>query len=198
MKKENKSPAIFKGYHRFITHEIKTPEAERIERTILEFLAEPIEKRIGKKAREEFRAMIKALDFYKKRDVVFENDVVKIGRKQFALRLASVEDTSGNITHGALGSSSVAVDDNDEQLGNETERKPYAVTSMQDDTTAIIEVFFSRVEANATHEEYGTFIDGTEAANSGTLYSRFITGGWEKVDTETLTVISQLEVNQPV
>jgi len=141
--------------------------------------------------------MIKALDFYKKRDIVFENDVVKIGRKQFALRLASAEDTNGNITHGALGSSSVAVDDNDEQLGNETERKPYAVTSMQDDTTAIIEVFFSRVEANGTHEEYGTFIDGTEAANSGKLYSRFITGGWEKVDTETLTVISQLEVNLP-
>jgi hypothetical protein len=134
-----------------------------------------------------YREMVRDLGRFKVREHVGHNLIATVGRQALAKRLGNDTTYTGIINYGALGSSSTAAANADTQLGTEVFRKTTASTS---NTTnqAFIDFFYSKADTNGTYQEFGTFIDGTGSANSGQLFSHFITGGWTKTSSESMTV----------
>jgi hypothetical protein len=79
------------------------------------------------------------------------------------------------------------------QLGTEVYRKALSSGTYLNNV-AYIETFFTAAEVTGTFEEYGMFIDGTGAANSGQLFNRF-TSTNIKSATETMNVQSIVTFN---
>ena len=126
--------------------------------------------------------------YFKLREAVVENTTVTEGRSVLAQRLGGDTTYTGIANYTALGSDNSAAVIGDTALGTETYRK--ALTSGTDlNNIAYLETFFTASEVTGTFEEYGNFIDGTGAADSGQLFNRF-TQTVVKSAVETLNVQS--------
>jgi len=125
--------------------------------------------------------------------IVVENITTTVGRAVFAQRLSGDNTYTGNVNYCALGTNNAAPVVGNTQLGTETYRK--ALSSGADSNNiCYLENFFTATEVTGTFEEYGFFIDGTGAANSGQLFNRFIQT-IVKTNTESLNVQSTITFN---
>jgi len=95
-------------------------------------------------------------------------------------------------THVGVGTSTTAPTSSDTQLGTETNRKAVTKTFRQGKSIQI-RAFFPNADLPATMDEAGLFLNGTGAADSGSMLvrglSNFVKG------TNDLTVIFQLELS---
>lgn len=122
------------------------------------------------------------------------NLVVGDGREVLAMLLAGETDYTGEITRGALGTDDTEPDASDSKLGAEVARKGFG-TRNRSGTTIDLDFYYSKSDTDGTYEEFGLFIDGTDTADSGQLFSRLLTGGWTKTSIEAMTVSVQIDVN---
>jgi len=124
--------------------------------------------------------------------LVKRNIVVTEGRAVFAARLASDTTYSGSINYGALGTSTTAPANADTQLGTETFRK--AISSYNSvDNIAYLSFFYTATEVTGTFKEFGNFIDGSAAANSGQLFTH-VAIDITKTSSQTLTIDCEYEI----
>lgn len=130
----------------------------------------------------------------KVKKVTKKNLVVLSGRSIFARLLVGDTTYSGEVTHGALGDDNTAVNASDTTLVNEVARKPYAVRS-RTNAQVSLDFYYSKSDTDGTYEEFGLFIDGTATADSGQLFNRVLTGGWNKSSSEAMTVSIQIDIN---
>lgn len=130
---------------------------------------------------------------YKKREGYVENVTVTIGRSVLAQRLASVNTYSGNVSHTAIGTDNSAPTIGDVKLGSESYRKALSSGTYLNNV-AYLETFYSATEVSGSFEEYGKFIDGSAAADSGQLFNRF-TKSESKSLLESLNVNSEITLN---
>ena len=82
-----------------------------------------------------------------------------------------------HITHGAIGTSGTTPTAADTQLGAESAR--VSLTYAQDSgyNEAVLQFFFpDSILANTTYHEFGIFVDGTTAPNSGQLFNHALFG----------------------
>lgn len=128
------------------------------------------------------------------REIVRENLVVLSGRAVIARRLIGDLTYSGTVNYGALGTSSTAVSSAQTQLVAEVARKLYARRT-RTNAQCNFDFFYSQADTNGTYQEFGLFIDGTSAANSGQMFNRVLTGGWTKTSVEAMTVSIQININ---
>ena len=109
------------------------------------------------------------------------NIVPTVGRNVLARLLAGDVTYSGEIDYGALGDAvSPSFTNSDTQLGNEVYRKQAASQAFDDNLVYIDWFIASGDVADGTFTEFGAFIDGTGAADSGQAFSLLATGGWVK------------------
>jgi len=108
------------------------------------------------------------------------NLIPTTGRNVLARRLAGDITYSGEVDYGALGSGTTAFTNASTQLNTEVYRAQAASQSF-DNNIAYIDWFIASGDvANQTFEEFGAFIDGSAAADTGQAWSLLITGGWVK------------------
>ena len=108
------------------------------------------------------------------------NIIPTVGRAVWARRLAGDTTYSAEVDYGALGSGSTAFTNASTTLNTEVYRSQ-ADSQAYDDNLAYIDWFIASGDvADQTFEEFGGFIDGTGAADSGQAWSLLITGGWVK------------------
>lgn len=131
------------------------------------------------------------------RQVVRENLVVASGRAVFSRLLVGDTTYSGAINYGALGTSSTAVSSAQTTLVAEVARKLFARRT-RSTHQATFDFYYSKNDTDGTYQEFGTFIDGTDTANSGVMFNRVLTGGggWVKTDQEAMTVSITFSVNE--
>lgn len=122
-----------------------------------------------------------------------ENITTTEGRTAIADVIAGVGTYTGVVNYTALGTSSAAPAVGNTQLGTETYRKALS-SGTKSSNVAYLETFYTASEVSGTFEEYGMFIDGTGAANSGQILNRFIQSVTKSV-TETLNIQSQITLN---
>ena len=128
---------------------------------------------------------------FKVREYVVENITTTVGRAVSAEVLAGTYGgATGAVTHTALGDDNTAPAVGQTTLVSETSRKALSDGNTTS-ATALLETFFSTSEAVDTHEEYGFFIDGTVAADSGVMFNRF-TEQTVKSNTESMNVQSSI------
>jgi len=122
-----------------------------------------------------------------------KNLITTEGREVMARLLAGDATYSGEITYGAVGSSTATPTNADTQLGSESYRGGVSSQAF-DENIAYIDFFFAAGDGTGTHEEFGTFIDGTASSNSGQLWSHILTGGtggWDKGASDSLFISCQ-------
>lgn len=138
---------------------------------------------------EEYNCYLKQLHrYYLTQQYQIENLTTTVGRSVLAQRLGGDTTYTGSIAYTALGTDNTAPAVGNTTLGTETYRK--AVSSgIDSNNIAYIETFYTAAEVNGTFEEYGNFIDGSAAADSGELFNRF-TQTVVKSVTESLNVRS--------
>jgi hypothetical protein len=140
--------------------------------------------KFGNISYEEAKAQIKN----KQPDFEQHNIIVTAGFNVLARLLAGDTTYSGEINYGALGTKVSPVPVlGDTTLGTEAYRKLVASQSA-DTNIAYIDFFYAAGDCNGTYTEFGNFIDGTAAADSGQLFSYIATGGWVKTALESLFV----------
>lgn len=110
-----------------------------------------------------------------------QNIIPTTGRNVLARILSGDVTYTGEVDYGALGSAaSPAFTNASTQLTTEVYRSQ-ADSQAFDDNIAYIDWFIASGDvADQTFEEFGAFIDGTGAANSGQAWSLLKTGGWVK------------------
>lgn len=121
-----------------------------------------------------------------KRVDVKKNVICTVGLNVIARRLASDNTYSGNINKAALGTGTGSFDGSETQLYSETYRNDIA-SGTAEDNVAYVTAYFTETEVSGTFTEFGNFIDGTDTANSGRLWSH-VSVNWTKTNTETLVV----------
>lgn len=131
----------------------------------------------------------------KTREVVKENLVVLSGRSVIARVLIGDDTYTGAINYGAIGTGSTGVTSGDTALDTEVKRKPFARRT-RTGAQANFDFYFSKNDTDGTYEEFGTFIDGTDTADSGQMFNRVLTGGWVKTDQEAMTVSLEIDINE--
>lgn len=122
--------------------------------------------------------------------IVTENITANNGRAVIAQRLANIVTYSGIVNYGALGSDNTGELVTDSTLGTEVYRKALSSGTVSGQTT-YLENFYTTTEVSGTFEEYGFFIDGTAAADSGRLLNRF-TDSVTKSALQSLNVASTI------
>lgn len=120
-----------------------------------------------------------------KRQRTVKNIVVTAGRTVLARLLAGDATYTGEITYGALGAGTTTPANSQTQLVSETTRVP--TTSQTFVANVAYLSFFFPAGSLVNYEEFGNFIDGTGAANSGQMFTRVLMSG-SKAATETLTI----------
>ncbi|MCL6611172.1 MAG: hypothetical protein K6T66_06505 [Peptococcaceae bacterium] len=100
-----------------------------------------------------------------------------------------INETTNNIPfHLALGTGTTAPTATDTKLVAEGLRKEVSAKTRQGSMVRL-RTFFLANEANGTWREFGIFLAGTNAANSGTLLNRIVpTGGISKAANQVLTI----------
>jgi hypothetical protein len=115
-------------------------------------------------------------------DVKFAQNIIPLtGRNVLARRLAGDTTYTGEIDWGALGTAvSPAFTNSSSQLTSEVFRAQ-ADSQVYDENIVYVDWFIAAGDvADQTFTEWGAFIDGTAAANSGQAWSLLATGGWVK------------------
>lgn len=109
------------------------------------------------------------------------NLIPTTGRNVLARLLAGDATYSGEVDWGALGIQVSPVFTNSStELGSE-EFRSQADSQAFDDNIAYIDWFIALGDvADQTFTEFGAFIDGSAAADSGQAWSLLATGGWTK------------------
>ena len=108
------------------------------------------------------------------------NLIPTTGRNVLARLLSGDATYSGEVDWGALGSGTSAFSNSSTQLNTEVYRSQ-ADSQAYDDNIAYIDWFIASGDvADQTFQEFGAFIDGSAAADSGQAWSLLITGGWVK------------------
>ena len=108
------------------------------------------------------------------------NLIVTSGRTVLARLLSGDATFSGEIDYGAVGDGNTAFTNASTQLNNELFRKQASAQSFSANVAFIDWFIASGDTADDTFEEFGSFIDGSGAADSGQAFSLLITGGWVK------------------
>lgn len=111
-----------------------------------------------------------------------QNLIPTVGRAVLAELLVSGSGATytGEVDYGALGDGATAFTNASTQLNNEIYRTQ-ASSQVFDDNIVTIDWFVASGDtADDTFEEFGAFIDGSAAADSGQAFSLLITGGWVK------------------
>ncbi len=125
---------------------------------------------------------------------VVENLVTTVGRSVLASLLAGDNTYSGELTHGALGSSTTTPTNADTQLGAEIVGARVAVISQIAVANESFSSFFFPDGDQIDYEEFANFIDGSLTINSGQIFSHVLISGSKAVN-ETLTIDSNYEIN---
>ena len=152
---------------------------------------------IKRRQHEELKGLYKGLRAV---TLVFEKDIKNLlptaGRTVIARWLSGDNTISADdgCNYCSLGTSSTAPANSDTQLGTESYRKATS-SATYSSNVAYISVFYTATETTGTFQECGVHIGGTASANTGQLFSRFLTGGLTKTSTETLTVESTITIN---
>lgn len=108
------------------------------------------------------------------------NLIPTTGRNVLARLVTGDTTYTGEIDWGALGDTNTAFTNASTQLNNELFRSQ-ADSQVFDDNVAYVDWFVAAGDvADGTYEEFGAFIDGTAAADSGQAWSLLVTGGWVK------------------
>ena len=99
----------------------------------------------------------------------YNNLCVNASKVGFAKLLNSESGFTGKINYGAVGTNGATPAAGDTQLGTELAR---AVIETQSRAGQVVTItfYFGPTVGNGTLLEFGAFIDGTAAANSGTLW----------------------------
>lgn len=121
-----------------------------------------------------------------------ENIIATVGRNVLARLLAGDNTYSGQLSYGALGSSTTAPALTDTTLGAETNR--VGVSSQVAVGNVAYASFFFPAGSVIAYEEFGNFIDGSSSANTGQLFTHVLISG-SKAATETLTVDSNYTIS---
>jgi len=138
----------------------------------------------------KYKNLMKSIEPFQTRQVVVHNLVTTEGFNVLARILAGDNTYTGNINYTALGTNNASPVLGDTQLGTEVYRKAVSSASFIG-SKANIETFYTATEVNGSFEEYGNFIDGGVAPNTGRLFNRF-TQTLIKSSTETLNVRSEI------
>ena len=104
---------------------------------------------------------------------VFDNLVPLVGRTVISRILAGDFTYTGEINYVALGDSTVAPNDSDTVLGNETFRQILSDANFVNNI-AYLSAFIAAGTATGTHAEGGLFIDGTASVDTGQLFSHVL------------------------
>lgn len=188
-----------KGLHIISLCSVKTDKARELEALIQDNALER-EFWVGKAPTKlyelwkEYRYYVDLLHkLCKVREYVIENITTTEGRNVFARILSGNTTYTGVVSHCALGTDNTAPAITDTQLIAETYRKALSSGTFATNIS-YLETFFTAAEVTGTFEEYGFFIDGSGAANSGQIFNRFIQSITKSV-TETMNVQSTVTWN---
>lgn len=169
-----------------------TPDMEeRV--TVMQLVLQDIRKR----KYESLAILYKAL---REKTLVTEKEIKNLlptaGRTVIARWLTGDNTISADdgCNYCSLGTSATAPANGDTQLGTETYRKATS-SATYSSNIAYISIFYTATEVTGTFQECGVHIGGTGTANTGQLFSHFLTGGITKTSTETLTVESTITIN---
>jgi len=127
-----------------------------------------------------------------------ENIVVTAGRNQIAKALAVelVAISDIEISHQELGTGTTTPAVGDTGLETPTGGTRKAITSTASSGKQLnITAFWAAGEATGTHEEYGTFINGTGVSNSGVLLNRVLLSSVVVLAANSLTVDGTINFN---
>lgn len=119
--------------------------------------------------------------------VTVKNLIATVGRGALASVLAGTGTYTGEVTYGALGSSSTAPANGDTQLGAEIVGGRVATSSQTYASNIAYISFFFPDGTLITYAEFANFIDGTATINSGQLFTHVALSG-TKAANESLTV----------
>lgn len=145
---------------------------------------------------ERYTELVDELGRLCKTKTVTKTNIVTLSGRAVMARLLIGDDTyTGAVNYGALGDDNTAVNSADTTLGNEVARKSYALRT-RTNAQVNINFFYSQSDTDGTYEEFGTFIDGTSATDSGQMFNHVLTGGWTKTALEAMVVSVQFDVNQ--
>ena len=188
------------GIHTFTFHTIDTPFAKSIMVKIDEAINSYKQARANLDIKganfwcKNYQDFIRVLDSNCiKRQIIVKNITTNIGRNVFARILSGDTTYTGVINYIALGTNTSVATVNDTLLGAETYRKAVSVGESLNNI-ATVYTFFTPLEVTGTFEEYGCFIDGTGAANSGILFNRFLQN-LAKSSLESLQVSTEITIN---
>lgn len=199
---ENKSNCECKGVHIIQLYDARTYKAQKFSNLLEDVRRERVFlKSINQLTEEREHNLWERFQYYKKilqryflqKEYVCENITTTVGRSAIAHRLRGGSTYTGQINYTALGDNNTAEVIGDATLGNETSRKALS-TGANTNNQAIVETFFLMSEAVDTHEEFGMFIDGTGAADSGQLFNRW-TQTITKTNVQTMNVQSIININ---
>lgn len=194
MKNELQETTKIVGVHTFRCYNTTSPEAQEIEKKIEAHIASRSSWSDREKYHAKYKELTGLLSPYFTREKVVHNLITTVGRSVLAQRLANTTTYTGIINYGALGSSATAVANGDTQLTAEVFRKVVASTSFTTNV-AFIDFFYSKADTSGTYQEFGTFIDGSGAANSGQIFTHALTGGWVKSSSESMIVSTQYTIS---
>lgn len=179
--------SLFTGIVTFTTFKIESGRAREIDKllsTVVDMAPAVYDKLV-----EELKSICQT------RQIVRKNLVVQTGRYVFSRLLIGDTTYSGAINYGALGTSSTAVAGSQTQLVAEVKRKLFARRT-RSNHQATFDFYYSKNDTDGTYQEFATFIDGTDTADSGQMFNRVLTGGWTKTDQEAMTVSITFSVNE--
>lgn len=202
MPKEQKKIKV-KGVHTISFFDMREREAQVCENAIVAITKQRVNLILAGLATEHVLNSLRKQYFYYKeilmdkyllRQQVIENITTTAGRVVIAQLIAgNYIGPTGAVTHCAVGDDNTSPNVADTILGNETSRKALS-DGNNNSNQSLLETFFSTSEAVDTHEEFGFFIDGTGAADSGVLMNRF-TQTIVKSNTESMNVQTTITYN---
>ena len=199
---KNKVKVEVKGIHLISLFDMRSDRAMQLQKWIQEIerkraitmqFPKDIRKERLLKLSAQFKTIKEELRKYLTQQYCVENITTTAGRVVSAKLLAGTYGSTGAVTHTAVGDDNTVAVVGNTVLGNETSRKALTDGNTSSNQT-LLETFFSTSEAVDTHEEFGMFIDGTGAADSGELFNRF-TQTVVKANTESMNVQSTISWN---
>jgi len=150
----------------------------------------------GFQPKGRFIATLRDLDGNIVSQVEKENLVVNVGKNGFAKLMNGESGFTGNLitAYLAVGTGANAPAPGDTTLQTELARTTIVVGSNSRNNAEVqMDFYFSPTEANGDIKEVGVFVDGTAAANSGTLFDRTLLDV-TKLATNSLTITFIVDV----
>lgn len=118
-----------------------------------------------------------------------EKNLITLAGLNFLAALLIGEQTNDIPIHLALGTGTTAPAAGDTKLVAEGLRKSVSAKTRQGNMVRLRTFFTAQEANNPAWTEFGIFLAGTDAANTGTLLNRIVpTGGISKAANQVLTV----------